>query len=103
MVDQNQPKPPSRKRIRTRVTYTATIDILDETNNAIAKIRHVDSVNSVDQAGFDAALKKVTNLQNEQQEDLDQDYKVEMKRYQEAQRIASMSITERILSWLFSG
>jgi hypothetical protein len=45
----------------------------------------------------------VTDLQKKHEDEIDKDHQQEMKRYQEAQRVASMSIPERILSWLISG
>lgn len=103
MKDQNQPKPPSKKRVRTRISYTATVEVIGATNTPIARERIVENIETVDQEGFSAALKKVTDLQKKHQDEIDKDHQEEMKRYQEAQRVASMSITERILSWLFSG
>lgn len=103
MKDQNQLKPPSKKRVRTRISYTATVEVLDATNQPVARERIVENMETADQAGFSAALKKVTDLQKKHQDEIDKDHQQEMKRYQEAQRVASMSIPERILSWLISG
>ena len=102
MADQNQPKPPSKKRVRIRVSYTAQIEVVDANNKRIEEQsrRLLQSIDPVDKSGFEKAFELVDIARQAKEEELDQEYQQEMRRYEEARQAASLTIPEKILAFL---
>lgn len=102
MADQNLLKPPSKKRVRTRVTYTVQIEVVDENNQRIEEQsrRIVNPIDPVDKAGFEKASELVEIARLAKVDELEQEYQQELQRYEDACRAASLSIPEKILAFL---
>ena len=105
MKDQNQLKPPSKKRVRTRVTYTVQVEVVDQNNKRIEEQcrRLVQTINPVDKAGFEKAFELVEIARIAKQEEVDQEHQQELQRYKQAKLDASLSFPEKILAYLFGG
>lgn len=102
MADQKQLKPPSKKRVRTRVTYTAIIEVVDANNKRSEEQSRqiVHPINPVDKAGFEKAFELVEIARLAKQDEIDREHQEEMQRYQEARREAALSLPEKILAFL---
>jgi len=99
MDDQKKQKPLCKKRVRVRVTYTAIIEVVDETEKPIETDRYVEGIVPVDKAGFQKAFELVDTRRQAKQKELDNEYAQELERQEEALRQASLTIPEKIFGW----
>jgi len=101
MKTQNQPKPPSKKRVRVRVQYTARIEAVDENDNPVGQQRAISHpIDPVDKAGFEKAYELVEIARIAKQDEIDQEYKQELERHEAAKRLAARTVPERIFAFL---